>query len=290
MVFDCTEADNSSADPAQAQNEIATTDYWVKDTDVECYTGDHLGLLLALGLPLLIVVTLGLPAWILSMLVAFRHSLDDVKIMGSYAFLFDSYSRRCYYWEVVVLARKAAIAIVVVFHHSLGARIQAVLCIAVLFVAFGAHVLMGPYRDRSSKLDRLEVLSLSTSIFAYFSGLLFNDPNTSEGGEVFISLVLIAALLGVFIYIAAELLIEVFRRLPVAAIEKTNRAKNAVEAPSPARPQSETAPDAENSTPGVAPLRGGLRYIKICCCGDDRGVEKGEDQETHRQEQNQDRQ
>lgn len=84
-IFHCLDVDeNLGKDPQYA---IATSTYWVENTDVECYKRSHLVLVLALGIPLLLLVTIGIPLWLLVTPLWNQERLSEDGFMTTYGFL-----------------------------------------------------------------------------------------------------------------------------------------------------------------------------------------------------------
>ena len=213
-IFRCIDVD--SADEMCPECVAATSTYWVEHTDVECYKGDHLKLLLGAGVPLILAIV-GMPLWLL---VVFTLNTDDEGRVcaPAYGFLYNSYRTGRQHWEIVVLLRKALLFAITSFGNSLKANLQAILAMAVLLLSLALHSLHAPFVKNIDgpegfksllSLNTLESLSLSTSILFFLAGLLFNDPNTSGWAKVAISVFLILAFLGTLVLILRQLWQEV---------------------------------------------------------------------------------
>lgn len=205
-MFNCTRADSSN--PASLDNEIATSRYWMEDTSIECYKGSHAMLVGFFGVPVLLAVTFGMPIWLLLTLTCRKGHLEEDLVLKTYGFLYQSYDDRFEFWEVTIMARKALLAAIAVFTISLGSNLQATLGLAVLFTAFGAHVMKKPFTSKGPHLDRMEGTSLACSIFAFFTALVFMDPKTSNAGRVVVSVVFILAMTAQLTYLLMGLFLE----------------------------------------------------------------------------------
>jgi hypothetical protein len=136
----------------------AVGSFWLHDPDQLCYQGYHRAWALGLGLPLLLLVCMVLPAGILLVVLHNKHRLNDPKFMRLYGFLVRSYQPTYCWWEAAVLAQTAALTAVGVFSYSLRPLQEWVMCIAlavcaVVLIAFepdaqpaaGRTMLLGMY-------------------------------------------------------------------------------------------------------------------------------------------------
>ena len=208
-ILDCTKLDEAGKEPEQ--NAIALSRYWVEDPEVECYKGGHLAMLLALLVPGLPVVTIGMPLWILRTVFWMQKHSSDRSFHDAYAFLHRSYHENFKYWEVVIMLRKALLAAVTVFSVYLGGNLQAILALAILVMAAFAQLLSRPFVTDGPPLNTMETFSLACSILAFLVGLLFNDPRTPKLGRSIASWIFIFSLAIASLYILRELTRELMK-------------------------------------------------------------------------------
>eukprot|EP00803_Ostreobium_quekettii_P004798 evm.model.scf_1049EXC.5 EVM.evm.TU.scf_1049EXC.5 scf_1049EXC:31122-36641(-) len=209
IIFDCVKVDEGDQPEGYA---VAGSRYWVRDTDTICRQGGHLTLTLALAVPVLVVVTFGFPFGLLLIFSAGdRGKFETPAFLGTYGFLYWSYRPGSRYWEVVIMLRKVCLAAISVFDFSLRANLQATLAVGVLVIAAIAHLWAQPFVTVGPNLHRMEAVSLSCSILAYLTALIFNDPNTSDAGKIIVSVVLIVSVLGVLLYLLVELVREAWK-------------------------------------------------------------------------------
>ena len=201
-ILDCTDVDLGQNQPEMSA--IATSKYWVQDTDVICRKDDHLILTWALAVPVMLLVIAGFPVGLLAFFLWHRGDLNKRESMETYGFLYWAYRPTYRYWEFMILLRKASMAAVAVFSINIGANMQAALAGVVLVAAVVAHQWARPYVTGGPDLHRMETLSLSCSILAFLSGLIFNDPKTSDKGRIAVSVVVIMAVVVVFSYLVYE--------------------------------------------------------------------------------------
>ncbi|KAJ9515899.1 hypothetical protein QJQ45_016921, partial [Haematococcus lacustris] len=82
--------------------------WWQLDMEQRCFMGMHYKLALGLGVPGLLLIALGIPvvsAWFLALN---RHRLyTDKQLKACWMFLYADYIPSCFYWESIVMFRKA---------------------------------------------------------------------------------------------------------------------------------------------------------------------------------------
>ena len=157
--------------------------YWVVDTSLKCYEGDHLKLVYALvvafvcplygGLLFLFVVSLKVPV----------HHLTHKQgwTFQTTGFLYRSYkldTRR--YWEVAIVARKAAIAFLVFCAHLYDNVLPITGVAHFITLAIVAQILVMPYREGFQVLNRFELASLFVSLVTTLAASMLKDENYPE--------------------------------------------------------------------------------------------------------------
>ena len=139
--------------------------------------------------------------------------------MGRDAKLLAVLAKITVYWEAIITTRKGLISAAVVFAYTLGGNLQGVLALGVLILALALQLLFRPFRkfpcfntrkgmyrhqktiDDSIDLNHLESFSLFVSTVTFYSGIVFNDPNTSDAGTI---------VMAVFVFIVNILLVSYF--------------------------------------------------------------------------------
>jgi hypothetical protein len=101
---------------------------------------------------------------------------SDASFIRNYGFLFFGYSKACFSWEVLVIARKAIISLLGVA-LSFDVRIQGMIGMLVIFAMTVAHAFNHPFVD--PRLNQFELYSLSCSGFTFFFGILTLDAGDS---------------------------------------------------------------------------------------------------------------
>eukprot|EP00210_Caulerpa_lentillifera_P002185 g2099.t1 len=208
----------SEEDPTEVYKEyaIATSLYWGEDTSLVCFKGNHLatGIFGVLGLT---VFSLGAVFFNALFLLKNFHMIDKEKFIARYGFLYRSYRPLWYTvpWESVISIRKALVSAAVVYAFRLGRNLQAVMALGVLILAQAAHLICRPFKDYKTcpslpeyaghrscfpfpeqfqrtwrklndriTLNYLESASLLTSTITFYSGIVFNDDQTSDAGII----------------------------------------------------------------------------------------------------------
>jgi len=184
----------------------STTKYWAVDTALKCYDGPHTVLASVCGWPVLVLFSLGFPLVVACVLFTKRNKdgIQSPWLFEIAGFLYRSYDKKFIYWESVILLRKAALSVIVVFAYPLGGNLQGILAVCVLMTALYLHLLCSPYRSELEALNRLEGLSLFISSLTFVSGLFFNDEHTSSASRTTVGAFIVLANVLVFIYFAAR--------------------------------------------------------------------------------------
>lgn len=204
----CQNVDRTS-DGTNAEFSVAVSKYWMEDMDIRCYSNRHLLLLIVSGVPLILVI-FGLPIWYLFVIIRYGGVLNEAEYLRVYGFLYKPYRPENRYWELMIMARRAFLFVIVAYSHSLGSHLQELMAIAVLSVSLWAHLIATPFKG-GRKLNIMEAVSLCSSIFVFFLGLVFEDPKTSDALRAVTSIVLIIAVAATMAYLIWSLVREVFK-------------------------------------------------------------------------------
>ncbi|KAF0690872.1 Aste57867_17781 [Aphanomyces stellatus] len=143
--------------------------YLHPDLDVPCYTPLHNRWMYFVGVPGLVLITLGVPLFAFSMLFVRRHDLDNLKTKIEFGFLYTGFKRKHYYWELWVTQRKIIVSFISVFFKRTGVGPQVLASTILVFFALYIHMECRPYENDT--LNDLEQRALLASLFTHFSGL-----------------------------------------------------------------------------------------------------------------------
>ena len=97
--------------------------------------------------------------------------LDNQNVIERYGFLYNGFSRRSYYWEVVSIIRKEIVAGISALLIQEGTLVQCFLLLVVLFVFNLLVIKVKPYER--PLLNSFELYSLQVLIITVFCGIIF---------------------------------------------------------------------------------------------------------------------
>ena len=160
---------------------IEKVSYWVVDTGLQCFRGDHLTLVVLI-LAFVVLVYVGLLVFFVWALGSSKESLTDTTswVYETTGFLYRSYRLgSCQYWEVVVLIRKATIAFLVFCAHRFNSHLPIAGLAAFISMALGMQIVVMPYRQRFNDLNSTD----SASLFVSLLTTLAASALRSEGFE-----------------------------------------------------------------------------------------------------------
>jgi hypothetical protein len=168
-LFACIPLDQPAAWPYETN---AVGSYWVYDTSSVCFgTTWHKYLAIALGVPLVALLCIGLPAIIVYVTVSNKDRLDDVDFRRNWGFLTHSYSPRFCWWEAAVVLETAILVAISVFGVNVGAFYQCLLMLAALMLI--SHMQLGfkPYLHPQTR--KAMVQSTHCLLLTALAGLSF---------------------------------------------------------------------------------------------------------------------
>lgn len=99
------------------------------------------------------------------------------------------------------------------FFTLFGTHIQLLIAMSILAISLAAHLFSNPFVEDGVNLHMMEAMSLSCSIFVFFTGLVFSDPKTSDTGRLIVAIMLLSALIATIVYLMASLLSEISKKL-----------------------------------------------------------------------------
>eukprot|EP00898_Chlorokybus_atmophyticus_P002166 jgi/Chlat1/2950/Chrsp2S04680 len=169
-LFACRKIDSLGV-PYDA-NERAVGTYWDQYINDKCYTGTHLTMVLAVGIPGIILFGLGLPIGAYLMLWQRRMKLESEHTVKYYGFLYTGYKRSAFFWEFIVTLEKLVLILIAVFLGVLGTQQQVLIALAVAAMCMALNVHAVPYS--SPKLNNMQTLAWSGNcLLLYIAWLLF---------------------------------------------------------------------------------------------------------------------
>lgn len=196
-----------------SEHVLATETYWADDTRLRFFKGSHAHLAGILGIPMLLIFSLGFPLALTYELWKRKSERNEKKFASTYGFLYRAYQSRYAYWEMVVLARKSLLVAVVVFIYPLGGNLQGIFALMVLVAAMSLHLFAMPYSEVVYRMNHRETLSLCGSTFMYMVGIAFNDPQLPECAKIVLSVLVISLTTAIVVYLLVTLVLEGARHI-----------------------------------------------------------------------------
>ena len=159
-----------------ACRELQPNRLWLlTELSLACWEGSHLQEVLSVVLPSLLVWVLGLPFLAFLYLWRKRKSLTQFSTVIAFGFLYRGYEEKTFYWEFVIILRKALSISAVVAMSTQVIQIQALSVLAVLLLFFYCHIAKFPFFQRD--LNLLESKSIFVSIVTIYAGLYFSSQH-----------------------------------------------------------------------------------------------------------------
>ena len=127
------------------------------------------------GVGQLIVYTFGLPMLVFVFLWRNRNHLQDQIPMTRYGLFYGAYKPSCFYWEVVITARKVSIVMLSVFGPAMGPILQAQVALLIFLICIVVEIYGDPYfqpTEEHKLLRRMELGSLLAQWWTMWSGLV----------------------------------------------------------------------------------------------------------------------
>lgn len=176
-LFACITLDQAVSFPYVAK---AVGSFWTGDMSQQCWVpgGYHRIAAFGLGLPLLIILVLILPAAMLGFILRHRKDLYSDKLRH-FSFMFSNYRPKVAWWEVVVLLQTATLVAISVFGFGLGTYYSCLALTAGLAGTMVLHAWMRPYA--SMEAGRTSLRGLACVTFTSFAALSFLPVGTVYG-------------------------------------------------------------------------------------------------------------
>lgn len=188
-----------------------TKRFWVEDTNTICYEQQHLVLVGAGGVPIMLFMCFGFPLFLFCMLYSNRNHLRSKNMLNNFCFLYKDYDEKAPYWEVLIYMRKAAIAVITVLGETLNVQVQGYLAIATLVVALLLQSEISPYT--SLELNQLEVMSIGISIMVFIVAGLVQNMHEDPLGTTILSWLCVCVIAGYVLYIVCKVLPQIIHLL-----------------------------------------------------------------------------
>ena len=100
-----------------------------------------------------------------------KKLLTNLNVRQRYGFLYNGFSHRSYYWEVVSIIRKEIVAAISALFIQEGTQVQSYLLLLVLFAFILLMIKVKPYER--PLLNNLELYSLQVLFLTVFCGIFY---------------------------------------------------------------------------------------------------------------------
>jgi len=174
--------------------------YLVKDYSVICYDSKHYTYLTVAYISL-ILYGLGIPLLGFKLLYNYRYRLYDMhnRYDGStpLSFLFLGYREKRWYYEFIIMGKKAGLILLSVFLKSYP-RYQIIAASLLVQISFFLHVFLRPYDTITSYgiiCNRLESISLLSLVMTLSTGLFFGTIDSGYQLGTFEDILIITLIL-----------------------------------------------------------------------------------------------
>ena len=188
--------------------EIGDKYYLVKDVSVECYDSKHYQYLI-ISYIAIILYGIGIPLLGFHLLYKHRFRLFDMqnRYDGStpLSFLFLGYREKRWYYEFIIMAKKAGLILLSVFLRN-HPRYQIIGASLLIQISFFLHVFLRPYDTITNYgmiCNKLESISLLSLVMTLSTGLFFGTVDSGYQLGVFEDVLIILLILangGISIY------------------------------------------------------------------------------------------
>ena len=183
--------------------------FWLQDDlTTACFDGNHLAVVLAVGLPSALLYVLGLP---LGILVALRANSKDIhtdRFRFRFGMLVSGYEDRLFWWESIIAWRKMLFILCSVVMKGYGTMLQIYLGLGLIIIFLCVQVSQKPFQ--SELLDEMENFSLLTSFATFYSGLAFFalDSKKYNGLHIAATAIIVLSNAGFLLFAVWEIVLQ----------------------------------------------------------------------------------
>ncbi|OMJ86544.1 hypothetical protein SteCoe_11895 [Stentor coeruleus] len=187
--------------------------YLDENTEIECWSGNHMKYSLIIAMPGIIIWAIGIPTLVLIYLTKQRRFLhrDSNKII--FGFIYNGYKTTHFYWEFIIMYRKILMITVSVFMNNQSTLIQALTVVIILLGSLYLQYSKKPYCF--SELNHMESEALFTATMTIYCGLYYLTDAVSEGIKMILFLFIVfgnSYFIIYWIYYMAQAIIELSLR------------------------------------------------------------------------------
>ena len=169
----------------------------ISDLDIVCYRDDHLvAAVFAMLFALLYVI--GIPVLALMVMIHDRRAMNASEFAAKWTFLIAGYKPELWWYELVVIVRKAVVVVLVVFVED--ATMQAAIGATLLAMAMAVHLELLPYTQ--TIFDKVECLALAALSVTLVGAISLVDTAEDVTQAQATSVVVVVILLNALLFVA----------------------------------------------------------------------------------------
>lgn len=173
------------------------------DLQFDCDDSGNHGWMYGIGVPALVLYGFGVSAVTLVVLYLHRSQLNDPEVRAVLGFLFSSFRDERYYWEVVIQARKVALAFIGVLFRPSGIGVQTTAATTLMVVSSLLHNSALPFRTHV--LNHFENASIVVTIITLNGGSTLIDPASSLAMKGFVTVLILCINIAFLVAVLAAL-------------------------------------------------------------------------------------
>jgi hypothetical protein len=184
---------------------LDSTDLWLaSNLDIKCFDEQHSLYAFSVALPAILIWGVGVPSFILGILVKRRRSLGTLLMKCRFGFFYNGFKKTHFYWEFLILYRKILIISIVVFVGSQSIPIQALSIMLILLASLALQYWQEPYS--STALNSMELKAILVAGITIYCGLYYLAESLPEVFKVVLFCVIVLANSFFFYYFLHQLL------------------------------------------------------------------------------------
>ncbi|EAR93712.2 transmembrane protein, putative (macronuclear) [Tetrahymena thermophila SB210] len=203
--------------------------YYVKlFTSVEC-DQNHAKKQKIILWPLLFLWAVTIPLMQFLILVTKRRSLHTISMKFSFGFLYNEYSKRCFWWEIVKTFQKIIIILVLNIYES-KVIVKGCIVLAIVFMQMCFSLNQQPFLI--ADLNKTDFISSIVSCLTISLGIILNNYNQSYISQVIIYILVAIINFAFLVFISKKICLQLwqkFRRMLQPCFKKIQFAKNEYE-------------------------------------------------------------
>jgi hypothetical protein len=201
----------------------------IGDIQQPCWQGWHRAWALGLGLPLLLIFCVAMPAAVAGVLWAHRAALATPHVRHRLGHLYMPWRPACYWYHALIMAQIVALSCISVFRHSIGALYASQMFAGAVMVMLVLHICLRP--QQAAALNELFAVQLLVLLLVAWAALALQASALQEGATLSVPPKAVAEVLGAiavvlaggFILLCIGLFIKLAREKVKQAAQKVGK-------------------------------------------------------------------